>query len=257
MIGVLMATSACTRIETGEAGVRVAMDKQVESEELMPGSFNQILFGDVLTFPVKNMEVKVTNMTPLAGDNSTVDDFDMTVIYSINPKSAAEIYASDNRGFHFYDEDSGETFLMYNYVYDLARAAAYKVVYKYESLELNNNRARIEDEIKNEISRKLAENKRKGDITIAQVVARNIQPNKSITSSANQLVVAQNEEKRKKVEVRTAKLEAERIAALNANSGATEYMAAMAMMNISEGIKAGKVQTIIVPADFKALMMNK
>jgi hypothetical protein len=29
------------------------------------------------------------------------------------------------------------------------------------------------------------------------------------------------------------------------------------MLNISEGIKAGKVQTIVVPSNFTALMMNK
>jgi hypothetical protein len=34
-------------------------------------------------------------------------------------------------------------------------------------------------------------------------------------------------------------------------------MQAQAMINISEGIKQGKVQTIVVPANFNALMMNK
>jgi hypothetical protein len=29
------------------------------------------------------------------------------------------------------------------------------------------------------------------------------------------------------------------------------------MLNISEGIKNGKVQTIVVPSNFNALMMNK
>ena len=35
-------TSACTRIETGEVGVRVGFDKQVKPGELEPGSFNQV-----------------------------------------------------------------------------------------------------------------------------------------------------------------------------------------------------------------------
>jgi hypothetical protein len=34
-------------------------------------------------------------------------------------------------------------------------------------------------------------------------------------------------------------------------------MQAQAMINISEGIKQGKVQTIVVPANFNALMMTK
>jgi hypothetical protein len=33
-------------------------------------------------------------------------------------------------------------------------------------------------------------------------------------------------------------------------------MSAMSLMNISEGVKNGKVQTIIVPANFNALMLS-
>ena len=60
--------------------------------------------------------------------------------------------------------------------------------------------------------------------------------------------------KRKEVEVQTAEAESRRIAALNANSGATRYMEAMALVNISEAIKDGKVQTIVVPYDFKGIV---
>ena len=45
--------TGCTRIETGEVGLRVGFDKQVKNEELLPGSFNQTLIGSVMTFPVK------------------------------------------------------------------------------------------------------------------------------------------------------------------------------------------------------------
>jgi hypothetical protein len=60
------------------------------------------------------------------------------------------------------------------------------------------------------------------------------------------------------VEVQTAKKEAERMAALSNNSAnSIAFMQAQAMLNISEGIKAGRVQTIVVPSNFNALMMNK
>ena len=63
----LVLTTGCmTRIETGEVGVRVGFDKQIQPGELMPGSFNQTLVGDVLTFPVKDVNVKIENMTPIA-----------------------------------------------------------------------------------------------------------------------------------------------------------------------------------------------
>ena len=73
--------TGCTRIETGEVGLRVGFDKQVKTEELLPGSFNQVIIGDVLTFPVKDVNVKLDDMTPIAKDNSTMKDFDAIVIY--------------------------------------------------------------------------------------------------------------------------------------------------------------------------------
>ena len=59
-------------------------------------------------------------------------------------------------------------------------------------------------------------------------------------------------------EVKTAEAEARRMQALSAQgSQSIAYMNAQAALNISEGIKNGKVQTIVVPANFNALMMPK
>jgi hypothetical protein len=249
-------TSACTRIETGEVGVRVGFDKQVNQQELLPGSWNQVLIGDVLTFSVKDVQVDVVDLTPLASDNSTIQDFDMAVIYSINPSTVAELWIDKNRGFHA-QSNSGDILLMYNYIYQVARNAVYKSARKYESLKMADNRAQIELEIREEMIKALTDEKLEGSVNIQQILVRNILPATNIIESANALVQAQNELKKKQVEVETAKKEAERIAALNANKGAVEYMQAMAMINISEGIRDGKVQTIVVPANFNALMMNK
>jgi len=82
-------TSACTRIETGEVGVRVGFDKQVQSGELLPGSFNQTIVGSILTFPVKDVNVVLENMTPVAKDNSTMKDLDAVVVYNIIPQNVS------------------------------------------------------------------------------------------------------------------------------------------------------------------------
>lgn len=256
LAGLMATTAACTRIETGEVGVRRDMYKQIETTELQPGSLNQTIFGEVLTFPTKDVQVDITDLTPLAADNSTVADFDMAVIYSINPNSAAEIYVEKNRGFHA-DTEEGDTLLMYNYIRQLGRNAAYKVARKYESLKMADNRAEIENLVRQEIVASLAAEKLDGSITVSQVLVRQIKPAANIVQSANLLVEAQNAEKQKLVEVRTAKLEAERIAALNANKGATEYMAAMALQDIAEGVKNGKVNTVVVPYDFKGIINVK
>jgi SPFH domain / Band 7 family len=256
LVGLVASASACTRIETGEVGVRRSFDKTIETTELMPGSVNQTMFGDVLTFPTKDVSVDITDMTPLASDNSTIKDFDLSVVYSINPGSVAELYIEKNRGFHAETED-GDTLLMYNYIRQLGRNAAYKVARRYESLKMADNRAEIEQLVRAEIVAQLAAEKLDGAISVSQVLVRGITPADNIVDSANLLVQAQNENKRKEVEVGTAKLEAERIAALNANAGATRYMEATAIVTIAEAVRDGKVNTIVIPYDFKGIVNVK
>ena len=248
--------TGCTRIETGEVGVRVGFDKQVKSGELLPGSFNQVLIGDVLTFPVKDVNVVLNDMTPVAKDNSTMKDLDAVVVYNINPQQVAELYSTKNRSFHA--EFKGDTYVMYNYIVQNARNAIYKAARKYEALDMADNRENMERQIQEEINKNLAEEKLDGTITISQVLIRNVVPADSVVESANALVRAKNEYKQKEVEVQTAKKEAERMAALANNSASSiAFMNAQAALNISEGIKNGKVQTIVVPSNMTGLMIGK
>jgi regulator of protease activity HflC (stomatin/prohibitin superfamily) len=248
--------TGCTRIETGEVGVRVGFDKQVQPGELLPGSFNQVLIGDVLTFPIKDVNVVLENMTPVAKDNSTMKDLDAVVVYNINPQSVAELYSTKNKSFHA--EFKGDTYVMYNYIVQNARNAIYKAARKYEALDMADNRGEMEKFIQDEIVRNLAEEKLDGTIMISQVLIRNVVPADAVVESANALVRSKNELKQKEVEVKTAEAESRRMAALANNSGASiQFMQAQAMLNISEGIKNGQVQTIVVPSNFNALMMNK
>ena len=248
--------TGCTRIETGEVGVRVGFDKQVQSGELLPGSFNQVLIGDVLTFPIKDVNVTLENMTPVAKDNSTMKDFDAVIVYNINPAQVSELYATKNKSFHA--EFKGDTYVMYNYIVQNARNAIYKAARKYEALDMADSRSDMEKFIQDEIVRNLAEEKLDGSIMISQVMIRNVVPADTVVESANALVRSKNELKQKEVEVKTAEAESRRMAALANNSGSSiAFMQAQAMLNISEGIKNGKVQTIVVPSNFNALMMNK
>ncbi len=257
LIAAAVLATGCTRIETGEVGVRVGFDKQVKPGELLPGSFNQVMIGDVLTFPVKDVNVTLENMTPVAKDNSTMKDFDAVVVYNINSQQVAELYSQKNRAFHATDK-GGDVFLMYNYIVQNARNAIYKAARKYEALDMADNRSEMENFVKEEIVRNLAEEKLDGSLTISQVLIRNVVPADSVVQSANDLVRSKNELKQKEIEVKTAEAESRRMAALANNSQSSiQFMQAQAMLNISEGIKTGKVQTIVVPANFNALMMPK
>ena len=249
--------TGCTRIETGEVGVRVGFDKQVQSGELLPGSFNQTIIGDVLTFPIKDVNVKLDDMTPVAKDNSTMKDFDAVVIYNINQAQVAELYSTKSQAFHA--RYNGDIYLMYNYIVQTARNAIYKEARKFEALDMADNRQAMEQSIKETIQKTLTDEKLDGSLVISQVLIRNIVPADSVVASANDLVRAKNEQKQKEVEVKTARLEAERMAALtNQSQQSIAYMNAQANLNISEGIKNGKVNTVVVPFDFKGqVVVNK
>ena len=250
------ALPACTRIETGEVGLRVGFDKQVKNDELLPGSFNQTIVGDVMTFPVKDVNVKLDDMTPIAKDNSTMKDFDAIVIYNLNQAQVAELYNTKSKAFHV--KHDGDTYLMFNYIYNAARNAVYKEARKYDALDMADARQAMEVAIKEQIQKTLVDEKLDGAITVSQVLVRNVVPADSVVESANALVRAKNEYKQKEVEVQTAKKEAERMQALsNQGSQSIAYMNAQAALNISEGIKAGRVQTIVVPSNMTGLMINK
>jgi regulator of protease activity HflC (stomatin/prohibitin superfamily) len=255
-IMIALSAAACTRIPTGEVGLRVNFDKTIEDKELVAGSINQTIIGDVEKFPVKEISAEVVDLSPLAADNSTMKDFDIAIIYNLNPNSVAELYTKKSHSFHATAE-SGETLLMYSYLQLTARNAVYKEARKYAALEMNDKRSIIESDILQTMKETLVAEGLGNDIIISQVQVKSIVPSDAVKHSADNLVKAQNEQKQKEVEVGTAKLEAERIAALNANAGAISYMQAQAQMKIAEGIADGKVQTVVVPYDFKGMVNIK
>jgi regulator of protease activity HflC (stomatin/prohibitin superfamily) len=261
LIGLVLAAvlaTGCTRISTGEVGVRVDMSKQVQGNELMPGSWNQTLVGGVMTFPTKDITVTLDNKTPMTSDNTSLDDFDITLVYGINPTSVAELYSTKSKSFHAYDEKEKDTYLMYNYMMTLVNNASYKAIRGYKALEIADNRAKIEAEIREIVANQLKEEKLDTAIQLTVVQVRNIKPNAQILQAATDYVKAQNELKIKETEVAIAKKESERMAALAANSTQSiAYMNAQANLKVAEGIAAGKVNTIVVPMDFRGQVVVK
>lgn len=253
-VALLIASAiGCARVETGEVGVRVGFDKQVKSGELLPGSFNQTLLGDIITFPVKDVAADVNDMTPIAKDNSTMADFDMTLIYNIDQSQVAELYSQKSKSFHLTRD--GDTYLMFNYIAQTARNAAYKVSREYDALDMNDNRQSMEIKIRDTIAATLKDEKLSGIVTVNQVQIRKMQPAQAVIDSANALVRAKNEYKQKEVEVKTAEAESRRMAALtNQSSASIAYMQAQAELNYSEAAKAGKINTIVVPRDFRGIV---
>lgn len=254
-IGILAASVLLTgcfqRVETGEVGLRVGFDKQVQMGELLPGSFNQTFVGDVLTFPVRDVSTNLEDMKAQTADGSTLSDFDVTVIYNITPSAVGEIYTTKAKSFHAID-DSGDTFLMYNYMQTIARTAAYKAAAKYPALESVKRRDEIENETARLIVEALKAEKLDAMLTIAKVQVRAIQPAQSIIDTANEAIAAQNKLLTVTKQVAIAEQESARQAFLSRPANLA-YMKAQAELNISEGIREGKVHTVVVPHNFTGL----
>jgi len=247
-----LAVSACTRIETGTVGLRVNMSNVVEPNELQPGSWNQTMFGSVLEFPVRSIQVAWNNLTPQTADNSTLKDFDVAMVYDINPTSVSDIWINQSRAFHTYEK--GEWYLMHNYMLQLLNSASVKAVRKYNALSVADNRQNIETDIKANVDKMLADEGLDKAVMVSQVRVANATPADDIVASANAAVKATNDLKTKQVEVEIAKQEAQRIQTLNSNSQAIPYMNAMSQMEIAKAVREGKVHTIVVPADFKGML---
>ena len=249
-----MSLTGCMKVvPTGEVGVRQNFSNQIESVELQPGSWNQTIFGNVLLFPVREIPIEVNDTKPLTADNAAMGDFDVRVVYSINSASVAEIYSTKSRAFHTVDQH-GEIYLMHSYLSTLIVNAENKAVRKYKSLEVSDNQAKIEIEIRDFITQELKNEKLDSAIQITAVQVRSAKPNQTILDSATNLVKSQNDLKIKDNEVQIAKKEAERQQALsNVSEQSIKFMHAKAELNISEGVKEGKVATIIIPSTMTAL----
>lgn len=257
IIAIAASLSACNVIDTGKVGLRKKFDNTIESTELVAGSFNQTIIGSVIEIPIKEISVDVNDLNPIAADNSTMSDFDATIIYSINPASVSDLYVNKNRSFHSLNEHN-EILLMHSYLQTTVKNAVYKVARKYEAMKMNDERQAIEAEILTTVKATLASEKLDTAILVSQVQVKSMKPSAAITQAANDLVKAKSEQLAKEVEVKTAKLEADRMAMLANNAGQSiAYMNAQATLKIAEGVASGKVNTIVIPMDFKGIVNTK
>lgn len=245
MLGFALLGSGCQRIETGETGLRVGFDKQVQQGELRAGSFNQVVVGDVLIFPFKQIGITEQNLTPQTADHVNLKDMDVQVLYSINPSAAYDLYTTRSHALNATAADGG-ILLMYSYMQSVIGNAAQDAVSKFKALDVPTHRTDIQTQIKKNLEAILEAEDLKTSITVDQVIVNSAIPPDEIVASATKVITAQNEYNAKEVQLNTARLEAQRQDLL-AKPSNIAYMNAQASLNISEGVKEGKVQAILLP----------
>ncbi len=253
VLAAAIALSGCHYVPQGKVALRVNWDNTIDRKERIPGEFNQNFTGHYIDLPVKEIGLDVNDINPVASDNSTMSDFDVTLIYSINPQMAAELYMDKSANFHELDKD-GETQLMHAYLKTAVRNAVYKVAREYAPMKMNDSRKAIETSIINQVRETLAAEHLDNSVIVTQVMVKSMVPSEAVKAAANRLVAAQSELLAKDTELQTANKEAARIKTLSENKGSLDYMDAQSRQIIAQAIAAGKVNTIILSADSKSMI---
>lgn len=258
-IAILAATIAfagCTRIETGEVGLRLNASKQIEGAELLEGSWNQTLIGSVITVPVRDIPIQIVDLKPIAKNDTRLSDLDITVIYSINPAAVSDLWSKKSKSFH--SKIDGDWMLMHSYLSTVVNNSVQKAIRAEDALTVIDKRADIELAINTIIRDELTKEKLDTSILISSVRIQNISPNQSIVDAATATIRANQQVATAEANVRLAEKESERMAKLASNAEKSiAYMDAQSRQMIATAILNGKVNTIVIPNDFKGIVNVK
>jgi hypothetical protein len=243
--------SGCTRVETGHVGIRTTFNGSIEPQELGVG-YHQTLIGSMRTYVANEITQVLDDLHPQTKDRSTLSDLDLSYTYSVDPTAIADLVVK-YKGRDGVSKD-GDLYPLGLYVENVVRTATTDVFAQYDALAANENREKIRDEIKSQVTKIFKEEKLEGKVRVHQVFIKNLQIDRALMASAISVITAQNELKAKEYEVQTAKKEAERVTLLSNNKANLDYMNSKSMADIAEGVKSGKVHSIVVPYDFKGII---
>lgn len=246
--------AACGRIDTGHTGVRTHWDKTVDSQVVRPGPYMAVT-DTVQQYVTNEVTFEATNLTPQTLDKSYLKDFDFSYTYKVDaPDLPTLVTQFKNRTLVTKDDDY---YPMGLYVDTQIRAAANAAVSQYAAMEANPNRSKIEADIKRIVAAKFKEEGLDNVIHVSQVTVRNIEVDPQLQAAVVRQLNAQTDNKTKDIEIDTAQKEAKRMQMLTENSGGQMYinlLNAQSNAKIAEGIANGRVNTIVVPSDFKGIV---
>lgn len=256
---VVIATSF-TRVTDADVGIRQTFSGEIEDAVLGQG-LHQTLIGDVIKVSKRNLVLEVA-ANPIVSEKIPMAVFQMRVNYGIVPANAAIAY-KEEKAQHIITED-GETYLLGQYVQTVAGSAIQDVVSKYRALDVNDNRNKIEIELKDAINNKLKAQGKDRFVRVNEINIMAVKPPQSIIDSSLAIVNSQNALQTKKNELETAKVETEvkRVLAENASEKYVDLIRAEAERTKAQALlvaaNKGTLQTmVIVPEKFNSLGQMK
>ena len=92
IVGAALFLTGCFKVtETGQVGIKTTFSGKIESEEVQQG-FNFTILSSIKNFSVKQIPIDLSDLKPKASDNLRLQDFDVTVYYTVNPAAVSDIY---------------------------------------------------------------------------------------------------------------------------------------------------------------------
>ena len=252
-VGIVLITG-CTRVETGHVGIRTTFTGTVDPQELSVG-FHQTLVGTVHTYVANEITWKIDNLTPQTKDRSQLEDLDLAYTYTVNPSSIAELIVK-YKGRDAVDPDNGDRYPLALYVENVVKTATTDVVSHYDALEANEKREQIRREIRTQAESIFKEDGLETAVQIHQVFVKNLQLSKAIMTSANTVIISQNELKSKEFEVQTARKESERLSFLSSNKSNIDYLAVENQRLMVLALTANKNVVYVIPNNMTSLMVK-
>jgi regulator of protease activity HflC (stomatin/prohibitin superfamily) len=183
---------SCTRVETGEVGLRKTFTGTVEMEPLSPG-FHQSLVGQVLIFSAREVLVPVKDLHPVTADKLPMEDVDVQFTYQVNPRSIPLLYTKYSATYHV--EHDREIFVMQRFIEQFVRSAVADAIARFPALQVNDKRTEIVGLIQEDVNGKIKREGLDKDIAIGQIVFTTVQIPRVIVESTAAVVKAQNEAK--------------------------------------------------------------
>lgn len=239
----ILALGSFTTISTGENGLYVNYDGQVKKEVLTPG-IKLDGIGTIKVFNTRKITVTANDLRPKTQDNTIMKEMDVTVTYSINPNSLYEFYTGYDIANHGVSQD-GQVLLMSNYISRLITSAVNQSVDEFPALKVNSSFGEIQDTIKINLSKSLANNQLDGKITIDSIIVGKADLPDTLVESVNRVVAAQSANKEQQVKTQTAQLKAEENKAL-ASTVTTQSLEYQRNEILKAAFANGSIQKMVI-----------
>lgn len=249
VIGVALSVTGCFRVvETGQVGIRTTFTGKIDSEELQQG-FHLKILSDIKKFSVKQIPIDLSDLKPKASDNLRLQDFDVTVYYTINPAAVSDIYIKYQNS--TVQSPDGVYYPAYQLIHNLARSAANDAVSKFPSMQLNEKRLELENNIMASLQSEL-DAAEKGVFTVDRVNVTNIitdptveQSIQKIADTENQKIIARNQLEIAKTQAEEYKIRSESI---------TESILQDKQLDVLMKLATTENRVFVIPQDFKGIV---